>query len=154
MKLCSTLDARKFENINGKESCHEGRRQEYGRQDQEHHNGPTFLSSFQYPIPRNANLGGIGMPLLQVKCSKQVITNALSPFTHTVNVKKFGAGGFPSPCQILQRSYLHLSPRIGALSSLNRRECLPKLSVSWNYQGCIPYEALEEASSLVSLAVA
>jgi hypothetical protein len=72
------------------------RRQEYDRQDAEHHNGPTFLSSFQYPIPRNANLDGIGMLLLRVEHFKQIIINAFTVLAHAVNIKQSGADGFRS----------------------------------------------------------
>src|SRR2546421_4135199 len=73
VKPCPILDITGFENVTGKGSCHEASRQKYDRHDGEHHNGPTYFNSFQYPIPRNANLDRIGMLLLQVEHCKQVI---------------------------------------------------------------------------------
>ena len=67
------------------------RRQEYDRQDAEHHNGPTVLSSFQYPTP---NLDGIGMLLPRVERFKQIIINAFTALANAVNIKRSGADGF------------------------------------------------------------
>ena len=103
--LLRATDIREFENISGKESCHEASRQKYG------HNAPTFLSSFRYPIPRNANLDRISMLLLQVEQFKQVILNAFSTLAHTANVKKFGANGFLLLRQVLRRVGLRLRPK-------------------------------------------
>lgn len=109
VKPCPIL--REFENIGGKESCHEASRQKYDRHDGEHHNAPAFLSSFQCPIPRNANLDRIGMLLLQVEHFKQVILNAFSALAHTANFKKFGANGFLLLRQVLQCVGLCLRPK-------------------------------------------
>lgn len=72
MKPCPILNIREFENITAKESCLEDSRQKYDRYDGEDHIGPTFLGSFQYPIPRNANLDRIDMLLLPIEHFKQI----------------------------------------------------------------------------------